>query len=139
MYKDLKSQKAQQNYIPKYQNVLESGETLKSPRKTINIETPKSCSPEIGIAESVGSPKISMVYSRNCSFRGEKKRTDCPVQDCGKGADTILLSHQIMLMQYTMLKYPPPLMTPASIYITASIQNFKTIYILCFLLSPYFA
>ncbi|XP_057817137.2 uncharacterized protein LOC131030361 isoform X2 [Cryptomeria japonica] len=85
MYKDPKSQKAQQNYIPKDQNVLESGETLNSPRKTINIETQKSCSPEIVIAESAGSPKISMVYSRNCSFRGEKKSTDCPVEDCGKG------------------------------------------------------
>ncbi|GLJ19529.1 hypothetical protein SUGI_0352660 [Cryptomeria japonica] len=85
MYKDPKSQKAQQNHIPKDQNVLESWETLKSPRKTINIETPKSCSPEIGIAESVGSPKISMVYSRNCSFQGEKKSTDCPVQDWRKG------------------------------------------------------
>ncbi|GLJ14916.1 hypothetical protein SUGI_0242880 [Cryptomeria japonica] len=41
MYTDPKSQKAQQSYIPKDQNVLESGETLKSPRKTINIETPK--------------------------------------------------------------------------------------------------
>ncbi|XP_059063349.1 uncharacterized protein LOC131066493 isoform X2 [Cryptomeria japonica] len=61
MYKDPKSQKAQQNHIPKDQNVLESWETLKSPRKTINIETPKSCSPEIGIAESVGSPKISVI------------------------------------------------------------------------------
>lgn len=38
MYKDRKSQKSQQNHIPKDQNVLESGETLESPRKLIILK-----------------------------------------------------------------------------------------------------
>ncbi|KAH9298472.1 hypothetical protein KI387_030154, partial [Taxus chinensis] len=86
MYKDPKSQKAQMNYIPSDQNVIKSGETLPAPNTMKNIEAPKSCSPEIVTAEPVGSPKNAMVFSRNCSFRGDKKSTDCPGEDCGKGS-----------------------------------------------------
>lgn len=86
LHKDQAINKMPLNCILSDLNPLKNGELTSKPSTAIDIEATKSSFSAIVTAEPVGSPKCAMVFSRKCSFRGDKKTADGPAEDSGKGS-----------------------------------------------------
>jgi len=86
IHNDQTIQKMSLNCILSDLNTLKNGELSSESSTMIDIEAAKSSFPAIVTSEPVGSPKRAMVFSRKCSFRGDKKTIDGPAEDGGKGS-----------------------------------------------------
>lgn len=121
IYKDQTIEKVPLNCILNDLNPLKNDElTFKSSTMT-DIEAAKSSFPAIATAEPVGSPKRAMVFSRKCSFRGDKKIIDGPAEDCGKSS-----KHTPNGLETEYVGSFIPCSTPAKLVLPITSPTYKT-------------